>query len=264
MALKEKHIVLEANNVSVGYLSKKKSTVVSEKIDFSISKGELIGIVGANGIGKSTLLRTLAGMQPLLHGEVLLNAKNLDHYSSLQLANLLSVVLTESPASKNLTVLELVSLGRQPHTNWMGSLSEADTRAINFSLDVTSTASLAQSKCYELSDGQLQRVYIARALAQDTPIIVLDEPTTHLDVFHRAQVLKLLKKLTKETQKTILFSTHEIELAIQMCDQLLVMTPKESHFNTPENLIKAGTFHELFPSEVVHFDSKTGRFIVNE
>ncbi|AFL82443.1 ABC-type cobalamin/Fe3+-siderophore transport system, ATPase component [Aequorivita sublithincola DSM 14238] len=264
MALEEKNIILEARNLSVGYSNKKAESVIAEEINFSIEKGELVGLVGANGIGKSTLLRTLTGMQNALNGDVFLKGKNLKEYSSFRLATQLSVVLTEAPASKNLSVLEMISLGRQPYTNWIGSLSETDKKAINFALEATETTTLAHRKCYELSDGQMQRVAIARALAQDTPIIILDEPTTHLDIYHRAYVLKLLKKLASETQKTILFSTHEIDLAIQLTDKMLVMANNENHFDSPCKLIKAGRFDALFPKETIDFDGKTGRFTIRK
>ncbi|WP_026449686.1 ABC transporter ATP-binding protein [Aequorivita capsosiphonis] len=264
MVTEEKHTILEARNLTVGYSNKKGDSVIGKNINFSISKGELVGLVGANGIGKSTLLRSLTGMQTPLNGEVFLNRKNLVEYSSFQLATHLSVVLTEAPASKNLSVLEMISLGRQPYTNWMGSLSEEDKKAVNTALKATETASLAHRKCFELSDGQMQRVAIARALAQDTPIIILDEPTTHLDIYHRAYVLKLLKKLASESKKTIFFSTHEIDLAIQLTDKMLVMAKDKTYFDEPCKLIEAGRFDTLFPKETIDFDGKTGRFIIKK
>ncbi|MDC8000460.1 ABC transporter ATP-binding protein [Aequorivita todarodis] len=262
MASEEKHIILQTRNLAVGYSNKKGNTAIAQKINFSIAKGELVGLVGANGIGKSTLLRTLTGMQTALTGEIFLNGKNLKEYSSFQLATQLSVVLTEAPASKNLSVLEMVSLGRQPYTNWIGTLSNEDGKTVNLALEATETTALAQRKCFELSDGQMQRVAIARALAQDTPIILLDEPTTHLDIYHRAYILKLLKKLASETQKTIFFSTHEIDLAIQLTDKMLVMAKDETYFDSPCKLIEAGRFDALFPKETIDFDSKTGRFVI--
>ena len=262
MASEEKHIILEARDLAVGYLGKKNNSIIAEGINFKIQEGELVGLVGANGIGKSTLLRTLTGMQNVLGGSILLNGKNLDGYSTFQRATKLSVVLTEPPASKNLSVLQLVSLGRQPYTNWIGSLSQKDQQAIQYALEITETTSLAHRKCFELSDGQLQRVAIARALAQDTPLIILDEPTTHLDIYHRAYILKLLKKLASKTQKTILFSTHEIDLAIQLADKMIVMTTAETYFDFPCKLIEAGRFNTLFPKATVAFDGKTGRFII--
>jgi iron complex transport system ATP-binding protein len=262
MTSEGKHIVLAAKNLTVGYFRKKIADIISSNIDFSLTEGELIALVGTNGIGKSTLLRTLSGMQPLIKGAVQLKEKDLHSYTALQLANYLSVVLTETPASKNLTVLELVSLGRQPYTNWMGKLSEDDKKIVTLALEATNTEALSDNKCFELSDGQLQRVYIARALAQDTPIIILDEPTTHLDLYHRASILKLLKNLATETNKTILFSTHEIDLAIQLSDKMIVMTPEATYFDTPKDLIKAGRFDALFPKEMIHFDAETGRFTI--
>ncbi|WGF92453.1 ABC transporter ATP-binding protein [Aequorivita marisscotiae] len=262
MNSEEKNIILQVQDLAVGYSKKGNNTIVAEAVNFSIVKGELVGLVGANGIGKSTLLRTLTGMQNALNGTILLNEKPLATYSPFQLATQLSVVLTEAPASKNLSVLEMISLGRQPYTNWIGTLSENDKKAVNFALDATETTTLAHRKCYELSDGQMQRVAIARALAQDTPIIILDEPTTHLDIYHRAYVLKLLKKLASETQKTILFSTHEIDLAIQLTNKLLVMTSKNTYFDEPCKLIEAGRFNALFPKETIHFDGNTGRFVI--
>ena len=264
MASEVKNSVLEVTNLAIGYKNKRKNTVISEGINFSISAGELIGLVGANGVGKSTLLRTLAGMQPLLSGGVILNGIPFKNFSPLQLASDLSVVLTEVPASKNLSVIELVSLGRQPYTNWMGKLSEVDKEAIQNALKATETEKLANRKCYELSDGQMQRVYIARALAQDTQLIILDEPTTHLDLYHRAYILKLLKNLASETKKTILFSTHEIDLAIQLADKMLVMAPGATYFASPCELISAGNFETLFPKETIDFDPKTGRFSIKK
>ncbi|MAZ71733.1 MAG: ABC transporter ATP-binding protein [Flavobacteriaceae bacterium] len=258
------HTVLNATDLSVGYFSKKKPLVVAKEINFNLKEGALIGLVGANGVGKSTLLRSLVGMQPILSGSIEINGKQLASLTSLQLATQLSVVLTEAPASKNLTVRELVTLGRQPYTNWMGSLTDSDAKQIAYALQITDTEKLAHKKCFELSDGQLQRASIARALAQDTPLILLDEPTTHLDLYHRAYILKLLKQLTAETGKTILFSTHEIDLAIQLSDTMIVMTETSIVCDQPCKLIAAGNFDALFPKDTIGFDKKTGRFSIKK
>lgn len=259
---KNNHTTLLVNNLSIGYHSKKKKIIISEQVNFSLQKGTLVSLVGINGIGKSTLLRTLAGMQKPLKGTVEILQKNYNNYSPLELAKFLSVVLTEAPVSKNLSVLELVSLGRQPYTNWIGSLSKKDKNAINQALFSTNTESLKHKKCYELSDGQLQKVMIARALAQDTPIILLDEPTTHLDLFHRASIFKLLKKLVRETNKTVLFSTHEIDLAISESDTMIVMTPQLTFFDSPTHLIEKKVFHHLFSNEILRFDESSKRFVM--
>jgi len=203
-------------------------------------------------------------MQPALNGIVYLNNKNVSDYSSFQLANTISIVLTEAPSSKNLSVLELITLGRHPYTNWIGTLSENDKKIIQNAIDITEIEDLVNYKCMELSDGQLQRVMIARALAQDTPLILLDEPTTHLDIYHRAYLLKLLKKLAVEKQKTIIFSTQEIDLAIQVSGKMIVMTEDKVHFDTPNKLIKLGCFNTLFPSETIQFNKDLKRFILRD
>jgi len=256
--------IIEVKNISIGYSNKKDTFIVSENINFSINKGELISIVGTNGIGKSTLLKTLARIQPQKNGIILLNNKKFNEYSTLDIATQLSIVLTESPSSKNITVKELVSLGRHPYTNWIGILTEMDEKIIKESLIDTDTLNLVNKKCSELSDGQLQRVMIARALVQDTPIILLDEPTTHLDIYHRAYILKLLKDLANKKKKTIIFSTHEIDLAIQVSHKMIVMTTDKIYFNKPEMLIKFGCFENLFPSETIEFDNELKQFILKK
>ncbi len=262
MASEKEHSVLRVSELEIGYFSKKKKKPVGSVISFKIGKGELVGLVGANGIGKSTLLRTISGMHPQLGGTVSIHNKLLSAYTTLELATQLSIVLTEPPASKNLTVRELISLGRQPYTNNFGVLTSEDRKAINHALEITETNTLANRKCFELSDGQLQRAVIARALAQDTALIILDEPTTHLDLYHRAYILKLLKQLASENGKTILFSTHEIDLAIQLSDTMIIMEQSATHVDSPHNLIEAGRFNSLFPEDTIHFDVQSGRFTI--
>lgn len=259
-----KHIILETKKLSIGYSSKRTRTVVADKINIKLNQGELIGLIGANGIGKSTLLRTITKVQKPLNGDVFINDINLVKYSSNTLAKALSLVLTEQVASKNLSVFELVALGRQPYTNWVGNLSKNDIEIVNQTLEQTNIEDLKLKKCFELSDGQLQKVMIARALAQDTDLIILDEPTTHLDMYHKAYVLKLLQKLVKVTNKTILFSSHEIDLAIQLCDTLIVMTEDGIEVDSPCELIEKGAFDALFPKDLIVFDEKTGSFRVKK
>ncbi|NNE33162.1 MAG: ABC transporter ATP-binding protein [Winogradskyella sp.] len=258
------HTILKAEQLSIGYKTKKEETIIASNINFELEKGQLIGLVGANGIGKSTLLRTLIKVQPALSGSITLNDKVLKTTTNLELAKRLSIVLTEHLTSKNLSVIELVALGRHPYTNWIGSLTEADTTIINESLQLVNISELKDKKCYELSDGQLQKVMIARALAQDTDLIILDEPTTHLDMYHKAYILKLLQKLTQETGKTILFSSHEIDLAIQLCNTMIVMRDNEVVCDQPCNLISNGVFNSLFPKDLIVFDNKTGSFRVTK
>ncbi|WP_179008328.1 ABC transporter ATP-binding protein [Winogradskyella forsetii] len=258
------HTILKATQLSIGYKTKKVETVVASNINFELQKGQLIGLVGANGIGKSTLLRTLINVQSALSGHILLNGKVINSISNLELAKQLSIVLTEPLISKNLSVFELVALGRHPYTNWIGNLTNDDIGIVNRSLNQVNISELKDKRCYQLSDGQLQKVMIARALAQDTAIIVLDEPTTHLDMYHKAYILKLLQKLTKETGKTILFSSHEIDLAIQLCDTMIVMQKDKTVCDQPCNLISKGIFDSLFPKDLIAFDNSTGSFRVTK
>jgi iron complex transport system ATP-binding protein len=264
MNMEVPQIIIKTEQLSIGYKTKKVETVVASNINIELHKGQLIGLVGANGIGKSTLLRTLIKVQSALSGSIILNNKDLKSTSTQTLATQLSIVLTESLTSKNLSVFELVALGRHPYTNWIGNLTNDDIKIVNNALNLVNILELKEKKCYELSDGQLQKVMIARALAQDTDVIVLDEPTTHLDMYHKAYILKLLKKLTKETGKTILFSSHEIDLAIQLCDTMIVMTKDDVVCDQPCDLISKGVFKSLFPKDLINFDDKSGSFRVTK
>ncbi|MCB4808785.1 ABC transporter ATP-binding protein [Tamlana sp. 62-3] len=264
MAEHNEHIILKTENLSVGYKTKKDQVCVAKNINIQLEKGQLIGLVGANGIGKSTLLKTLTKNIPALNGSIFIENKNLNKCSNLELSKLLSVVLTEPLVAKNLSVFELITLGRQPYTNWIGNLTEQDLKTVNHAIQIINIEELKHKKCFELSDGQLQKVMIARALAQDTSLIILDEPTTHLDMYHKAYILKLLQKLATTTNKTILFSSHEIDLAIQLCDKMIVMNTNEINFDSPCNLIEQGVFNTLFPDDLITFDEITGSFKVKK
>jgi iron complex transport system ATP-binding protein len=255
--------ILSASKISIGYSSKKAKNIIASNIDLSLKKGKLIALIGANGIGKSTLLRTITGIQKPISGTVSLNEKNIHELDSLTLAQNLSVVLTEKLPPSNLTVWELIALGRQPYTNWIGKLTDNDIAKVNEAIELTQIGHLATKKHYEISDGQLQIVLIARALAQDTPLIILDEPTTHLDLLHKVVLFKLLKKLTQETGKCILFSTHDIDMAIQLSDEMIIMTPENTLQDQPCNLILKGSFNTLFQDEHIVFDNEKGKFVIS-
>lgn len=254
--------ILSTSSLSIGYKSKKEIVTIAENLNLTLASGKLIALIGANGIGKSTLLRTITGIQQPLSGNVYLNDKNISAYKPLDLAQNLSLVLTEKLPSSNLSVFELVALGRQPYTNWIGTLTPEDIIKVNEALELTQISHLAQKRHFQISDGQLQKVLIARALAQDTPLIILDEPTTHLDLLHKVSLFKLLKKLTQETQKCILFSTHDIDLAIQLSDEMIIMTPDLVVQDEPCNLISKGSFATLFKDEHIVFDAEKGKFVI--
>jgi iron complex transport system ATP-binding protein len=260
--MESKNPILTTSNLCVGYPSKKEIKTIASNINLTLKKGELIALIGANGIGKSTLLRTLIGIQPPLSGAVILNGKNILDYDSISFAQNLSNELTEKLPPSNLTVFEIIALGRQPYTNWLGNLSDNDISKINEAMELTQITSLADKKHYEISDGQLQNVLVARALAQDTPLIILDEPTTHLDLLHKVSLFKLLKKLAKDTNKCILFSTHDIDMAIQISDEMIIMTENNVVQDQPCNFISKGNFDTLFKDEHIAFDSEKGKFIV--
>lgn len=252
--------ILKASDLSIGYKSKSQTNTIAENLNLNLGRGQLVALVGANGIGKSTLLRTITGIQKPLAGTVSLNGKDLFSYQPSDLAQNLSLVLTENLPPSNLTVFELIALGRQPYTNWLGKLTTEDLEKVNQAIALTNIGHLVDKRHYEISDGQLQIVLIARALAQDTPLIILDEPTTHLDLLHKVSVFKLLKKLSRETNKCILFSTHDIDLAIDLSDEMIVMTEVFVKQGSPCNMITAGVFDTIFKDESLFFDKEKGKF----
>lgn len=262
MELKDQHII-KTVNLSIGYNSKKKVNTIAANLNIELNKGKLVCLLGKNGIGKSTLLRTLTKVQPALNGEIFVNNNSLNTLNSIDLAKSLSLVLTEHLPESNLSVYELVALGRQPYTNWVGNLSETDLKFIDNAFEQTNIKHLINSKHYELSDGQLQKVLIARALAQNTDIIILDEPTAHLDMHHTIETLALLKKLAKEFHKTIIVSTHEINLALQLADILWLMTPTNFMADTTENLIENNALEQLFESDLIRFNKTLKQFTVS-
>lgn len=255
---------LQAENLHIGYATKKETTTIAADMAFKLCKGELVGLVGANGAGKSTLLKTICGIIPALTGTIKLNNKILAAYNAAELSKELSIVLTGSIPPSNLTVTEIIALGRQPYTNWVGTLTVTDITKVKEVIALLRLEDIAPKKSYELSDGQLQKVLLGRALAQDTSIIVLDEPTTHLDIYHKAYTLKLLKDIAHATQKTILFSTHEIDLAIQLCDQMMILSKNGFTFDQPCNLIAQGSFEALFPKDLIKFDAVSGSFKIGK
>ena len=260
----KKNIVLKTENLTIGYQTKKQQNIIASNVNFSIEKGKFIALLGKNGIGKSTLLRTLSKVQKPIDGNIEINQKNIDKYSHQELATSLSLVLTERLPQSQLTVFELIALGRQPYTNWIDNLSTKDIEKVNWAIEQTDINHLKNKRFYELSDGQLQRVLIARALAQDTEIIILDEPTAHLDIHHTFKIFSLLKTLVKTTKKTILISTHEVNLAIQLADEFILLSEKQIYNGTSESLINQNAFDELFPKELISFNKTLEQFIIKK
>jgi iron complex transport system ATP-binding protein len=211
------------HHLAIGYRGK----VVGEELDGCIRSGELTCLIGSNGLGKSTLLRTLAAFQPPLAGQVEWHDggtwRSLQAMSKAQLATLVSVVLTERPEVQHMTVAEVVGLGRMPYTGFFGTLTAADRQVVAEALALVGIAPYAPRMIDALSDGERQKVMIAKALAQQTPVVLLDEPTAFLDYPSKVEMMKLLRRLTAETGKAILLSTHDLPLALQLADRLLTI-----------------------------------------
>ena len=260
----EANIVLYTKDLSIGYSQKKQQKIIANDINLAIQKGRFVALLGKNGIGKSTLLRTLSKVQKPLGGSIELNQKSLIKYADKELATLLSLVLTERLPESQLTVIELVALGRQPYTNWIDKLSKTDLQKIIWAMEQTEVAHLKDHRFYELSDGQLQRVLIARALAQDKEIFFLDEPTPHLDMHHTFKVFNLLKRLVDNTNKTIIISTHQVNLALELADELILMNEESVQSGTTEKLIEENILSTLFPKEIINFNKTLRQFSINK
>lgn len=260
----KKNIILKTEQLSIGYQQKKDTQIVISDINLEIEKGKFIAVLGKNGIGKSTLLRTLSKVQKAISGSIFYQQKNLKEITEKELSTKLSLVLTERLPESQLTVYELVALGRQPYTNWIDKLSKKDIEKIDFAFHQTEINHLKNKRFYELSDGQLQRVLIARALAQDTEIIILDEPTAHLDLHHTIKIFSLLKKLVSETQKTIIISSHQVNLSIQLADEILLLKENNYHLGTPKELTKTNAFENLFSKDLVYFNNELQQFIIKD
>jgi iron complex transport system ATP-binding protein len=252
--------ILQTEGLQTGYLVAGKKLPVSDKMPaLDIRSGQLICLLGPNGSGKSTLLRTLAGLQPPLAGSVAITGRT--DLSSAQLAKKISLVLTDRITGNNLDVHSLVALGRYPWSDWLGGLDEADLAAIDRAIEATGIEALRSRKLHTLSDGENQKVMLARALAQDTPLLMLDEPTAHLDLPSRIRLMRLLHRLARELNKGILLSTHELDLALQVADEVWLLEAAGSlHKGTPEDLILDGIFEAVFSREDVAFDRATGAF----
>jgi iron complex transport system ATP-binding protein len=224
----------------------------------SLNNEGLIILLGRNATGKSTLLRTLAGLQPPLSGELKLKGKNIRQYSQKERSTLISFVSTEKPDISNMSVYNLVSLGRYAYTNWLGSLDGNDETVVNNAMKMTGTQHLANKNISEISDGELQRTMIARSLAQNTPVIILDEPVAYLDLPNKIEILLLLRNLAWNEKKTIILSAHDLDTAIRLADKLWIMTDKSLEQGAPEDLAIERRFDTIFKNTEIQFNYNTG------
>lgn len=241
------NVSITTNNLTIGYPSR----MVQQNLSLAFREGEMVCMLGPNGCGKSTLLRTLAGLQPALSGTICLRNTDLTLLPAAERAKRLALVLTERLSLENTSVYDVVALGRHPYTSFLGTLSHQDDAIITSALQSVGFDHMT-TMFNSLSDGEKQRVLIAKALAQQTPVILLDEPTAHLDLPNRIRMLQLLRRLAHEQAKTILISTHELDIAIQLADRILLLSEHRAVLDTADNLCAEDAFTQAFGMDIFH------------
>ncbi len=255
---------LETRALAIGYRRRGKSDLrLGHGLELRLQRGKLVGLLGPNGIGKSTLLRTLAGVRKPLAGQVLISGSDIANLKPGELARHLSMVLTALPPPMLMTGYGLVALGRHPHTDWLGRMTPEDHSKVAAALRAVKGEDLAEQALAELSDGQRQKLLIARALAQESQIMLLDEPTAYLDLPRRIETMSLLKRLAHSQQRAILVSTHDLDLALRSCDRLWLMSPAGITVGAPEDLVLDGRLSETFRADGVRFDQRRGGFFLD-
>lgn len=257
--MKQAAILLK--DLSTGYPAKKGMRIVASSINASIYSGELTCLLGPNGAGKSTLLRTLSAFQPAVSGTVEILGKPLEAYSDKELAKVIGVVLTERCDIRNMSVAELVGLGRSPYTGFWGTLGKEDRAIVAEAIEQVGITALQRRMVHTLSDGERQKVMIAKALAQQTPVIFLDEPTAFLDFPSKVEMMQLLHRLSRRMDKTIFLSTHDLELALQIADKIWLIDKSSGvAIGTPEDLSLGGQMDAFFSRKGIAFDRESGLF----
>jgi len=253
---------LITHDLSIGY--RRADRIIASHLNLALASGELVCVLGANGAGKSTLMRTLAGMQPPLHGEVRIDQVSIARLAPADLARKISLVLTDRIDVGLLTARDVVALGRHPYTDWAGRMRPEDHAAVERALDGVGAAHLADRHVHHLSDGERQKIMIARALAQDTPLIILDEPTAFLDLPRRAEIMSVLRRLAHDMGRAVLLTTHDLELAVRNADHVwLFGGDQQIAVGAPEDLILSGAFAAAFDSGGIHFHPETGAFTIS-
>lgn len=247
--------------LSIGY-GGRKTKVIAEHLNGTLQEGQLTSLLGANGVGKSTLLKTLSGFLPKLGGQIEIGGKDIEEYSDKELAKIIGVVLTYKPDVQDMTAREMVALGRSPYTNFWGTLNAGDQRIVDNAMEITGTSTLAHRHINTLSDGERQKVMIAKALAQQTPVIYLDEPTAFLDFPSKVDMMRLLKSLAHDTGKIIMLSTHDVSLALQITDMVWLMERDADNrrrltIGAPASLAADGTLSRFIERKGICFDPAT-------
>ncbi|TRX70310.1 ABC transporter ATP-binding protein [Carboxylicivirga sp. M1479] len=259
-------ILLQSSDLAVGYKqSNGRTQLLHQDINVQLNQGEFACLLGPNGAGKSTLIKTLSGFIPKISGDVCINGLNLHDYKRGQLAKVVSVVLTEKLQVSNMTVFDLVALGRTPYTDFFGNLSATDKGLVLQAINDVGLQGFANRQLICMSDGERQKAMIAKALVQDTPLIILDEPTAFLDLPSKIEIVQLLKKLAVNNNKGILLSTHDLELALQLADKIwLLAQGRQLECGIPEDLVLSNSFKSFFEKEGVLFDNESGSFRVQK
>jgi iron complex transport system ATP-binding protein len=253
-------IILTATNLNLGYRKGKDVNTIAENLDFELEKGKLTCLLGPNGVGKSTLIKTILGQLPPLHGQINLDGKPIREYHQREISKKIAVVLTDKIRMGTISVRQLVELGRIPHTGWLGNLAPQDQIKVDNAIQSTNIQYLADRPLTELSDGQLQKVMIARALAQDGELLILDEPTAHLDLVNRIEIMQLLHNVAKSENKAVLVTTHDLEIAIETSDIFWLMQCNMPLIaGLPEDLIIQGALEVLLPEQNMTFDASSGK-----
>jgi len=256
-------ISIELKDLATGYVTKNGKKTIASGLNATLESGEMTCLLGPNGAGKSTLLRTLAAFQPVLNGTIEVRGKKLEEYTSKELSQVVSVVLTDNSDIKNMRAEEVVAMGRSPYTGFWGKLNEKDKTVIKKCLHWVGIEDLADRRMQTLSDGERQKVMIAKAVAQETPIILLDEPTAYLDYPSKIAMMLLLHRLAKALKKTIFMSTHDLEHALQVADQVWLLD-KEQGLTTglPEDLSLDGSIERYFSRDDMVFDRESCTFSI--
>lgn len=252
--------MIRFENLTLGY----GTLTLIDSLSGHIPSGGLTALVGRNGTGKSTLLRAIAALGPKQRGEIILCGKRIEELSPTEMAKTVALVTTDKVRITNLRCRDVVALGRAPYTNWIGRIQPQDEAIVGEALASVGMSDYADRTMDSMSDGECQRIMIARALAQQTSIILLDEPTAFLDMPNRYELCTLLRRLAHEEQKCILFSTHELDIALELCDSIALISPPQLHILPTEEMVRSGHIERLFTTGIVRFDPETRTVSIKE
>jgi iron complex transport system ATP-binding protein len=256
--------ILSLVDLEIGFISKGRKKILMPPLNASALTGELIALIGHNGVGKSTLLRTIMGLQAKLGGNIIIKEKNLNEYDRIEIAKNAGYISTETIRIGNMNVYDLVALGRFPHTNWIGRINDHDHKKIIDSIKKVGMLDFTHQYINELSDGERQRVMVARVLAQDTGLLIMDEPTAFLDLRNKFEIVHLMHALTRLKNKTVIFSTHDLQTAIDKADKIWLVMDDGIIEGAPEDLVLKGSFDSLFSDPRLKFNKTNGTFGINK